>query len=360
MKFLRSTLTALAAFSFVLGASADTLTLKNGDRLTGAVVDSDGKQLTLKTDYAGDVKVQISAISAITAAKPLYVVTPEKKTVTGNVSIESSGLVVHTESAGDVTVPMTANTIIRSADAEQAYEQSLHPSLLKDWKGGLTAGFALARGNSDTTNFSTGFTGDRKTLSDEIKLYESSIYTTNGPNTTGAAVGLTANAVLGGARYDRNIHKRLFAFVSGDFTHDALQDLTLRQIYTGGLGLHVIDTPNTTFDAFAGVNYTRESYSAGATAASVQRNLPGLTIGEDFTRKLGSRNVFTEHFIFYPELSDISNYNFSLDSSLVSKINSWFGWQTTVSDRYVTNPPIPGTKSNDIILSTGLNISFTH
>lgn len=360
MKFLCSTLLALAALSFVSAASADTLTLKNGDHLTGTVVDSDGKQLTLKTDYAGDVKVQMSAISAITAAKPLYVVTPEKKTVTGNVSIESSNLVVHTESAGDVTVPMTPNTIIRSADAQQSYEQSLHPGLLQDWKGGVTAGFALARGNSDTTNFSTGFTADRKTLSDEIKLYATSIYTTNGANTTGAPVGVTANSVLGGARYDRNITKSLFAFASGDFNHDALQDLTLRQIYSGGLGWHVVNTPNTTFDAFAGINYTRESYSDGATVASVNRNLPGLTIGEDFTRKLGTRNVFTEHFIFYPELSDISQYNFSLDSSLVTKVNSWLGWQTSVSDRYSTNPPFAGTKSNDIILSTGLNITFSH
>ena len=69
MKFLCSTLLALAALSFVSAASADTLTLKNGDHLTGTVVDSDGKQLTLKTDYAGDVKIQMSAISAITAAK---------------------------------------------------------------------------------------------------------------------------------------------------------------------------------------------------------------------------------------------------------------------------------------------------
>ena len=31
-------------------ASADTVVMKNGDRLTGTVVKSDGKQLTVKTD----------------------------------------------------------------------------------------------------------------------------------------------------------------------------------------------------------------------------------------------------------------------------------------------------------------------
>ena len=41
-------------------------------------------------------------------------------------------------------------------------------------------------------------------------------------------------------------------------------------------------------------------------------------------------------------------------------LSKWLGWQTTLSDRYVTNPPIPGTKANDVILSTGLNVAFNH
>jgi putative salt-induced outer membrane protein len=360
MKLLGLFIVATGILVLASTTLADTVSLKNGDRLTGTITDSDGKQITLKTDYAGEIKVQMSAITELTSPKPLHVVTPDKNTVNGNVTVEGSDLVVHTANAGDVRVPMTQNTIVRSADAQQAYEKTLHPRLIDDWKGGLNVGFALARGNSDTTNLATGFTGDRKTLSDEVKLYASSIYATNGLNTTGAAVGVTADAVLGGARYDRNITKRLFAFVSGDFTHDALQDLALRQIYTGGLGWHVLDTPNTTFDVFAGVNYTRENYSDGVAVASVSRNLPGLTFGEDFTRKLGSKNVLTEHFIFYPDLSDIAQYRFALDASLVTKINTWLGWQTSVSDRYVTNPPILGTKSNDVILSTGLNITFSH
>jgi putative salt-induced outer membrane protein YdiY len=363
MRFLFPLLVAIAMLSTVIpAASADTLTLKNGDRLTGTITDSDGKEITFKTDFAGDIKVKMSAVNEISAAKALYVVTPDKKTITGNVSIAGSDLVVHSETSGDVRVTMTENTIIRSPDAEQAYEKSLHPGLLDDWKGGVNIGFALARGNSDTTNLSTGLTADRKTLSDEVKVNASSIYTNSGPNTTGAAVGVTADEVLGGFAYDRNITKRLYGFGSGDFTHDALQDLVLRQIYTGGLGWHVINKPSTTLDTFLGVNYTHEDYSAGATpiVPGVDRDLPGLTAGENYIHKFGAKNVFTANLIFYPDLSDIAQYRVSLDSSFVTKMNSWLGWQTTVSDRYTTNPPIPGTKRNDVILSTGLNITFSH
>ena len=229
----------------------------------------------------------------------------------------------------------------------------------------MNIGLALARGNSDTTNLNTGLNADRKTLSDEIKVYTSSIYTTNGATTSGGPGGVTADAFLGGARYDRNLTPRIFVFGSGDFTHDALQNLDLRSIYSGGLGWHAINRPNTTFDLLGGVNYTRETYSSGATVGSpngtnVGRNLPGLTAGEDFTHKFGPSTTFTEHFDFYPDLSDIGQYRFALDSGLVTKINKWLGWQTTFSDRYVTDPPILGTKSNDVIFATGLNIAFSH
>jgi putative salt-induced outer membrane protein YdiY len=304
------------AMALTSAASADTVTLKNGDRLTGIVEVSDGKDVTLTTG--------------------------------------GSNLIVHTANNGTVPVPLTQVTVVRSSDMETAYEKSLHPSLLEAWKGGASLGFAIARGNSETTNLTTGFNADRKTLHDELTFYEASLYSDN--NQPGGSV--LANSILGGVKYDRNFTKHLFVFVSADYAHDALQDLNLRQIYSGGLGVHIINTPNTTFDFLAGANYTRETYGGGATA--VDRNLAGITLGENFMHKFGKSTTFTEVFYFYPDLSNTSEYRFALDAASVTKINKWLGWQTTLTDRYVTDPPIAGTKSNDIIFSTGVNVSFTH
>jgi putative salt-induced outer membrane protein YdiY len=351
----------LAAFAAPRNACADTLILKNGDHLTGTISDSDGKQVTLKTDFAGDIKVQLSAITDITSSAPLYVATPQKTTVNGNVTVAGSDLIVHTASAGDVHVPLAQVTIIRSAAEEQSYEMSLHPGLLHDWTGGVNVGLAFARGNSDTTSLNTAFNADRKTLADETKLYLSSVYDTSGANElTGAAGGVTANAILAGARYDRNFDTVLFGFGSADYTHDQLQGLDLQSIYSGGLGWHAIKKPNTTLDVLFGANFTRETYSATAATPNVDRNLAALTLGENFTQKLGKNTVLTADFLFYPDMSDLSQYRFALDSSVITKINKWLGWQTTLSDRYVSNPPIPLTKTNDFIFSTGLNIAFTH
>jgi putative salt-induced outer membrane protein YdiY len=354
MKLKQFATVFVGVLAMATAARADTVMLKNGDRLTGTVEVSDGKDVTLKTDFAGEIKIQWAAVQELKTDKPIYVVTPDKKTVSGTVSTDGSNLIVHTANNGAVPVPLAQVTVVRSSDMETAYEKSLHPSLLEAWKGGASLGFAIARGNSETTNLTTGFNADRKTLHDELTFYEASLYSDN--NQPGGSV--LANSILGGVKYDRNITKRLFVFVSADYTHDALQDLNLRQIYSGGLGVHIINNPNTTFDLLAGANYTRETYGGGATY--VARNLAGITLGEDFMHKFGKSTTFTEVFYFYPDLSNTGEYRFALDAASVTKINKWLGWQTALTDRYVTNPPIAGTKSNDIIFSTGINVSFTH
>lgn len=357
----RRSIAATAVFlALATGIAADTLVLKNGDRLTGVVEVSDGKNLTLKTEYAGEIKLQWAAVKELVSEKPLYVVTPDKKTISGNVSTENAELVVHIASAQPVHIPLAAVTTLRSPEQEVAFEKTQNPNLLENWKGGATIGFALARGNSETTNLNTGLTADRKTLSDHIAVYLNSIYSTN--DRPGG--GVTANEILAGARFDRNITKRLFAFVSGDFVHDELQELNVRGIYSAGLGVHIINTERTIFDVLAGGNYTRETYSVGPSGVpprgGLERNLAGITVGEDFTRKLSKAAVFTEKFYFYPDLSNTGQYRFSVDAGLVTKINNRLGWQFTLSDRYVSNPPIVGTVPNDVVFSTGINVAFSH
>jgi hypothetical protein len=41
----------------------------------------------------------------------------------------------------------------------------------------------------------------------------------------------------------------------------------------------------------------------------------------------------------------------------VTRISKWLGWQNSLGDIYVSNPPL-GKKKNDVIFTTGLNVSF--
>ena len=98
---------------------ADQVTLKNGDRLTGTVVKSDGKTLVLHTDAVGDVTIQFAAIQDIKTDKELHVTLKGGKTAVGPVTTTDGKIEIATTTAGTVEAPKDDVTLIRN-DAEQA------------------------------------------------------------------------------------------------------------------------------------------------------------------------------------------------------------------------------------------------
>jgi len=358
---------AQCALLFVILAIActarpDTITLDNGDRLTGTIVKSDGKELVLMADKAGSmtdkaspITVQWSTVRQITSTAPLYVVTSQGTTVAGAVTTEGTDFLVTPSSGAPQRIPLANVTTLRSQSEETAYERSLHPSVLESWQINSSLGFALARGNSHSTNLAIGFNAVRGTMNDKLTAYMDSIYASSGLVVTpGVTAGVTANDIRGGAMYQHDLRGRAFAYGAADFEYNELQFLNLRSIWGAGAGYHVIKRTDTTLDLFAGANYTKETYSTG-----IRRNLAALTVGDLFRHQIGKNTAINETLDVYPELSHLGQYRFALDISLATKIKTWLGWQSTVSDRYISDP-IPFTVSNDFIFSTGFNFTFTH
>ena len=351
------TLIALIATSSAL--FADQVTLKNGDRLTGTVVKSDGKTLVLHTDAAGDITIKFAAIQEIKTDQELHVSLKGGKTAVGPVTTSDGKIEIATKTSGTIEASEDDVTLIRN-DAEQAaYDKSLHPGLRKGWTGGANVGFSVARGNSETENLALAFNAVHSTLNDKITLYASSIDTTNNL----ATPSTVANLETGGLRYDRNVNPRLFAFGAADYMSNALQFLDLRAVYTGGFGFHAIKSDTTTLNFLGGINYTHETYSnglvAGIVSYGVTHRFAALTLGEELNHKLGKSTVVTQNFYMYPNLQQTGEYRGIANLGTVTKINKWFGWQNQFGDIYVSNPP-NGAKNNDLILTTGLNFSFTH
>jgi len=334
---------------------ADQVVLKNGDRLTGSIEKLDGKELVIKTEYAGEVTLKWSAIQELSSAEPLHVESKEGQTIQGRVTSEDGKVAVQTADKGQVEIPKESISLIRSQSEQAAYDQTLHPDWFHSWTGGANVSFALTRGNSETKNLALAFMADRKTLHDHLGLYANSVYATN--DAPDAVPNLTANTIQGGARYDHNFTERMFGFGAADFQTDALQALDLRSVFTGGLGLHAIKSERTTLDILGGANYTHEKYQDLGQGIDFTRNVAGLTIGEELLTKLGKATALTEKLYFFPDLSETGEYRATFNFGTVTKINSWLGWQNSFSDIYVTNPPA-GTRQNDVLLTTGLSFSF--
>ena len=358
-------LIVLLGFSTTL--FADQVTLKNGDRLTGTVVKSDGKTLVLHTDAAGDVTLKFDAIQEIKTAAELHVTLKGGKTAVGPVTTSDDKLEVATKTSGTVEAPKADVTLIRNDAEQQAYDKSLHPGLMHGWNGGINVGFSVAHGNSETENLALAFNAVHPTLHDKIMLYASSIDTTNNLATPSTVASLEQ----GGLRYDRDVKPKLFIFGAGDFMANALQFLDLRQVYSGGFGFHAIKSDSTILDFLGGLNYTHETYSNGTLLIPANPPNPAvyesygktnkfaaLTLGEELNQKLGKSTVLTQNLGFFPNLQQTGEYRLTFNVGTVTKIEKWLGWQNQFGDIYVSNPPT-GSKNNDVIFTTGVNIAFT-
>jgi hypothetical protein len=351
---------SLVAFLAAPGLRADRVVLKNGDRLTGTTVKLEGGKLTFKTDYADAIAIAWDQVTSLTTAKSLVLPLAKENLNVYSIERTSTGLIVTTVVGPPSSLPgiatnykrvpmdFSAVTILRTPADQKAYEDSLHPGWTHAWAGAATANLALARGNSDTATFGAGFTAARATRTDKTSLYANFLYSTN----ANAVPSTSANTTSGGARYDHDLNPKLFAFGSGDFSSNALQDLDLRSIVGGGFGWHASKSARQTFDILGGIVWTHETYSPGPT-----NSFAAVDLGQVYTRKIGAGSMFTEQTYFYPDLSQTGRYQFNADTAFTTKLGKLFNWNTTFSDKYTSFPP-PNTLSNDVILTTGLGVTL--
>jgi hypothetical protein len=331
-------------------AFGDQLTLKNGDRVTGKIVKTDGDKLVVNTDLLGNVSVDLSSVSNIISDQPLYVTLADGRTVSGTFTSTGDKAEVRAANANVVSINRGDIRVIRSEAEYTAYQDSLDPGWLEGWSGGADVGLALTSGNSDTTNIAIGLAATRRTSNDKTSIYAASIY--NRDSTSGES-RTVANTVRGGVRYDRDINRDFFGYVFTDLEHNGLQDLTLRFVAGGGLGYHAIRNERTELDLLGGAAWNREFFKGDLN----DRSSAEAQLGQTLSHRFSPRVSLKEQFYIFPNLSEGGEYRINFDASLITDISRRIGWQLTLSDRYLSNPP-PGLEKNDLLLTTGLKITF--
>jgi hypothetical protein len=340
-------------FSFCQQALADQISLRNGDRLTGQVVKSDGKTIAIKTAYAGVVTVSLDAVAEITSDQPLYLSTSDGKTVAGTLAVKAGSVEVATKDSGKVALPRDLVQAIRSQAehdahlAEAARYRDAGPFDL--WGGSIETGFSLSSGNSDTKTFSLGANADRVSKRDKTSAYFSSLYTRNSSTGVGQT---TARTVRTGGRYERSLSDRISSFGSLDLEHSGPQGLDMRAVSGAGLGWYAKKGGKAELQLFGGGSYNREYFTTGLT-----RNSGELLLGKELSYRASDRLSFKERFVLYPSFKDGGYVRAAFDSSVATKLTRRFDWYVNVSNRFLSNP-LPGTERNDLLLTTGLRANF--
>ena len=352
-------LVLLVSFSAAV-ANADQVTLKNGDRLTGTIVKSDAKTLVIKTEFAGEVSVQWDALTGMESSQQLHLSLTDGGTIVGTVATTGTTFEVATKDTGPVAASKQAIVAVRNDAEQKAYDDQIerlrHPRLTDFWSGLLDTGLNLTRGNSVSLTYSLAGKASRVTERDKITVYSNAIYA---KNTSNGVSSTSAHAIRGGIRGDLNVSEKLFVFGFTDLEYDAFQHLDLRNVVGGGLGYHAIKTASTKFDLFGGGSFDQEYFSSNPPSQpnGLTRKSGEIVMGEELDAKLNNRTTLSERFVLYPNVTNTGSYRFQFDTTAATKLKGWLSWQATYSDRYLSDP-LPGLKKNDLLLSTGLRLTF--
>lgn len=333
-------------------AFGDEVRLKNGDRLTGTIVRMDAKEMLLKTEYAGDVKIKRDVVVGVVTSEAVNA-TVVGKNVLGKVNLADGKAVVE----GTEKVQAAAGEVLlfRNAADQKTYlrEQRRleHPTALDFWKGSIDVGYAQARGNAITSTFSSALKAVRATPKDALNVNFFSLYSSN---RTEGKEQLTANSIRGGVKYDANLSPQWYAFGSTDLEFDQFQNLDLRFVPAGGFGSHAVKKPSTKWDWFGGGSLNREYFGNG-----LRRDSGELLVGNDFAHKLNGMFTLTEKVVLYNNISESGQVRVNGDVAVAAILKKWLSWQVAASNRYLSNP-LPGRKTNDVLVTTGVRLTFAH
>lgn len=328
---------AAVTVALAAGAAADTVSLKNGDRITGSILNSDEKTITVKTTYAGDVKIERAQIAALSSETELNLTRADEKPVKAKLS---------------QTEP-TAFVAVRNDAAQQAWEREQerlnNPRLNDFWQGFVGFSLANASGNARTTTIATAASATRQAGKNKMGLYFNQVYATQ---STTEPRGQTANRISGGYRIDRDLSPKMFVFATTDFDYDKFLSLDLRSVLGGGLGYHVWKRPNSFFDVGGGGVWNREKFADG-----LVRNSAEILAYQEFGYLAFNRLKLSEKVSFYPNLTQTGEYRLNVDLNASLPIFKWLEWTFGVNNRYLSNPPV-GRKTNDLLTTTGVRLTF--
>src|SRR3984885_4583671 len=206
---------------FIPAGFADQITMKDGDRITGAIVKKDGDSITVKSKNFGTVTLKWADVATVKNDQPLNVTLAGGKTVKANIETQGDRIQVAAPGAPQAVDPKDVVTL--RDDAEQkAYQKFLHPGLLDLWTVTGSLNLAGTKGNAETSTLTTPINFVRASNTTRTTAYFNSITssaTVNGVNAQ------TAKAVRGGWAYDRNLTKRIFANIFNDYEFDKFQSL---------------------------------------------------------------------------------------------------------------------------------------
>ena len=243
-------LSALILF-FVFGfsaatdiASADEVVLANGDRITGAVIKLEDGKIVFKTDYAGEIVIQLDQVRRMTTDEPLFI------SFSDGTSRKGSTFYQETMIEGEQPAIETKSTGINLAEVASLYTEP-KPSIRFD--GRANVGITNEQGNTDTEQYRLD--AEFIVRSDKQRFTIGGVLNREKANDRTTVKNWKAYGL-----YDYFFQPKWFFNANSVFEHDKFADLDLRTTLGAGVGHQFVESDDLNLSASAGLAYVNEDF----------------------------------------------------------------------------------------------------
>ncbi|MEO4015936.1 MULTISPECIES: DUF481 domain-containing protein [Pseudomonas] len=301
---LSRTLLCLAVVSASTPLLADTVWLKNGDKLSGKITVFDGGKLLIQTEYAGAVPIDWKQVKTLESDQQLLV---KQDAYTGE-----KAKALHAAEDGKVTL---ANGDGPKTVELASIQQILKPKpVVEDlvWKGNVDAALDYQRAEKDTDDYDIDFKTSarhgrwRHTAEGEYnREFQDDVVTTDNWR--------------GEYSLDRFLTEKWFWQGRAVYKRDKVEELSRQRTVGTGPGYQFWDNELGAFSLGSLVNRTDYEFADGG-----KENFYSVAMKWDYNRYLIGKKVefFTNGEVGKP-LSDVAEYALDAEMGLRYKVTEW-------------------------------------
>jgi putative salt-induced outer membrane protein len=252
-------LVGLVLLVFAPTVSAAVVTLDNGDRVTGDIVQIEGGKLTLGTPRMGEVAIDMAGVTMIQSDSPVAAVLASGDLVIGTVTTPAPGRLRFTSSSGSYEAAVADVQRMRPAagvdSGDGAFEEAFalfEPPGKSPWSGSVEFGGFYSSGNTDRKGLNIAANAVRETPDDKFAVHFHNLYAEeSGERTT--------NEQFLSMREDLKFDP-WYIFVLLSFERDEFEQINLRAMLSPGVGVKIFDGPDFRMSGEAGPTLTFVDY----------------------------------------------------------------------------------------------------
>ena len=228
-------------------ARGDEVLFLNGDRLSGKILKAVSGKLTIKTEGAGDVTVDMSKVKTFSTDAPVAVGVKEQPPVSADVGAGPDRYVQTAPAPGAPPQPV--------AIADISAINPFPPA----WTGSFSLNGLLTTGNSETEQLGFRAALSKRWPDDRLTFGAEYYYGRQEDPRTGDK-STTIDYAMALAKYDHFFTKKFYGYLGTKAERDVVAELELRLAPGAGVGYQWFERPTFNLSTEAGLAWVYENY----------------------------------------------------------------------------------------------------